>query len=220
MYENNVLLVKHLVKGYYHKDKTLNKVLKGISLCLKPGERIGITGPSGCGKTTLLRLIAGLEQVDAGKILINNRLVSEKGYTVSPYKRRLGYVFQTPALWPHMTVEQNLIYTQKSLNIEIKWLLEKFEISKIAEHFPSQISGGQAKRVAIARAIASGSHLILMDEPLTNLEKELKASILEVLDDYLFKTNTGLIYVSHDQKELKAIVSKSYSISKGVLYDV
>lgn len=219
MTNNNLIFIDNVTKAYHSKMQKPNSVIKGLTLEMYHGERIGITGPSGCGKTTLLKLIAGLEKIDRGRIVIREMIVSDNNFNLPPHRRKLGYVFQTPALWPHMTVKENVGYPAKDKNIDIIELLDLFEVSDLATRFPSQISGGQAKRVSIARALASGAELLLMDEPLTNLEKDLKESILITLDDYLNKTKTGLIYVTHDEKELSSIVSKSYKITNGVLKD-
>lgn len=217
---NELLSIQNITKTYFVSKKITNEpVLKGIHFSLKQGERVGVTGPSGCGKTTLLRLIAGLEEPDSGKILINERLATDQSIILPPHRRGIGFVFQTPALWPHMTVAENIGYPAKDNQVKLEELLEDFEISDLANRLPSQISGGQAKRVAIARALASGAQLFLMDEPLTSLDQRLQSHILEIVMRYLNRTNSGLIYVTHEGKELASIISRHYRIEGGVLYD-
>lgn len=218
MEDKALLFLDHVTKAYYSKNIN-NTVIKELCMGMQQSERIGITGPSGCGKTTLLKLIAGLERIDNGKIIINGIVVSDKNFILPPHKRGLGFVFQTPALWPHMTVEENVRYPSKGNDININELLEQFEVLELKKRYPSQISGGQAKRVAIARALASEAPLLLMDEPLTNLEKNLKKRILNALDAYLQQSKAGLIYVTHDEDELQSIVSRSYKMTGGTLYD-
>ncbi|HZJ82806.1 MAG TPA: ATP-binding cassette domain-containing protein [Clostridia bacterium] len=211
MDEDNLLTVLEVTKSY------TSPILQGLSLYIRQGERIGILGPSGSGKTTLLRLIAGLEQPDSGSIIIDGVIVSSSSINVPPHLRGIGYVFQSPALWPHMTVEQNILYPSKEKGIDIEDLLNAFQISELTQRYPSQISGGQAKRVAIARALAAGAKLLLMDEPLTNLEKDLKIGILATLNNCLDKTNTAIIYVTHDMDELQYLTRKNYGIVGGGL---
>ena len=131
--------------------------------------------------------------------------------------RGIGYVFQSPALWPHMTVEQNILYPIQNKDVDIEGLLDAFEISNLMKRYPSQISGGQAKRVAIVRALSASNKLILMDEPLTNLEKNLKMNILQTLDLYIKKTNKTIVYITHDMDELEFIASKKYVLKDGTL---
>ena len=218
MTANYILEISDLTKSYTtKKDKKVTRVLQGISLYVKKGERLGISGSSGCGKTTLLHLIAGLVAPDHGSIIIDNTTVSSNEVHIAPHMRGIGYVFQSPALWPHMTVEQNILYPIQNKDVDIEGLLDAFEISNLMKRYPSQISGGQAKRVAIVRALSASNKLILMDEPLTNLEKNLKMNILQTLDLYIKKTNKTIVYITHDMDELEFIASKKYVLKDGIL---
>lgn len=193
-------------------------VLTNLSFSVNKGESLVILGPSGSGKTTLLRLIAGLDMPSEGEIHINGRLASSPEYSVPPYKRGLGFVFQTPALWPHMTVEQNILFGMRDRNkmnrIErANWLMEAMRIKHIGKRYPGQISGGEARRVSIARAIAPEPLCILMDEPLTNLDRELKESILCILLSVIKKSETSVVYVTHDEDEACSISKNSLRLT-------
>ena len=221
MDNGNLLALQEITKTFPQNgtDKR-STVLHGINLNLKQGGRIGITGASGSGKTTLLHLIAGLEEPDSGRILIDGKAVTDKGSIIPPHKRGIGYVFQTSALWPHMTVEENIRYPARNGKIDLDGFMDAFEISDIAKRYPSQISGGQARRAAIVRAFASGAKLILMDEPMSSLDSGLKTNILKVLAEHLERTQTGLVYVTHDEGELPYIAAQCYRIAGGGLCEV
>ncbi len=185
-------------------------VLNGFSLEVAVGERIAVLGPSGCGKTTLLRLIAGLEMPDAGEIALDGKLVSVPGWVLPPHLRNVGVVFQSPALWPHMTVMGNILFGLSRLNKSVARrragdLLTALALDGLAERYPHQISGGEARRVALARALAPHPALLLLDEPLTNLNPELKEMALAVLEDHLERYKPTLVYVTHDHAEAHRI---------------
>ncbi len=186
------------------------KVIDDLSFKVNSPERLVLLGPSGCGKTTLLRLIAGLEVPDEGHIYIDGQLVSKPGWVKPPHQRGIGYVFQNPALWPHMTVKKNILFGLK--NMKKKYAEERLnEVLKITgllglEHrYPDEISGGQAKRVALARTLAPKPRHLLMDEPLSNLNTELKQVIIPLIQDIIKQTGGSLIYVTHDLKEANQI---------------
>ncbi len=188
-------------------------VMREISFKLAQSEFLVVIGPSGSGKTTLLRLIAGLEYPDEGEIFINDRKVSSPGYAFPPHKRNLGFVFQTSALWPHMTVEQNIKFGLKGLskkesNFRVQELMEIISINHLQGRYPDEISGGEARRVALARSLAPKPHCLLMDEPLSNLDAELKDNLLEFIINTLKDSGTSLIYVTHDLKEGEQVSSR------------
>lgn len=200
------LIVKNLNKSYGDR-----KILDNITFTLK-SEFLVVFGPSGSGKTTLLRIIAGLIRPDNGEIFINNHLVTEKENLVKPYKRDLGFVFQSPALWPHMTIEQNILFGLKDISkikakALVEELLERLSISHIKGKYPEEISGGEAKRVALARTLAPKPSIILLDEPLSNIDINLKESLLDYILKMAEDEQMTLIYVTHDREEAKRVSS-------------
>lgn len=196
------------------------KVLDNFSFSLESGQRAVIAGPSGCGKTTMLRLIAGLEVPEKGEILIDDKIVSKPGWILPPNKRKLGFVFQSPSLWPHMTVEQNILFSLANLSGKkaqerLKEMLGKTSISHLSSRFPDQISGGEARRVSIARALAPSPEYLLMDEPLTNLDKPLKEGLLSMIDKLVEDEGVTLLYVTHDLDEARFITDKIFTMKDG-----
>jgi ABC-type sugar transport system ATPase subunit len=176
--------------------------LDGVSLAVSPGETVVIRGPSGSGKTTLLRLIAGLEIPTQGQIFIAGEQVSSPSGVKPPYKRSIGFVFQRSALWPHMTVMQNIYFVMDRMpklqaEEHLNQLLEQTALQELANRYPNQLSGGEARRVALARALAANPKILLMDEPLTNLDPDIKEHLLGLIRGYIAKTNTTLLYVTH-----------------------
>lgn len=189
------------------------KAVDGVSLNItQPGITV-IMGPSGCGKTTLLRLIAGLEYVDNGEIYLNGEIAGKKKWNLEPWKRQMGFVFQAPALWPHMRVEENIAFGLHGISKEaskkrLSEVMEKLQIAELADRFPDQISGGQARRVALARAIAPRPKYLLLDEPLINLDMQLKDTLLHLVKEVALQESACLIYVTHDSNEAKGLSEK------------
>lgn len=176
--------------------------LDGVSLVVSAGEAVVIRGPSGSGKTTLLRLIAGLEIPTRGQIYIAGEQVSSPSEVMPPYKRSIGFVFQRSALWPHMTVMQNICFVMARMpklqaEARLNQLLEQTALQGLANRYPYQLSGGEARRVALARALATNPKILLMDEPLINLDADIKEHLLGLIRSYVAKTNTTLLYVTH-----------------------
>lgn len=212
------LRLKAIEKGYNHRQ-----VLKQVELSVNSGERIAVMGPSGSGKTTLLRLIAGLEMPDSGEILLCNKIVSQPGEVISPNKRHIGMVFQNATLWPFMSVKKNILFPLHKNEIKtqdsyISELMDHLDIRRLLNTKPSNLSGGEAKRVAIARALISKPQLLLLDEPLTHLDKASKEKISEVMDRYTTINKTTLIYVTHEESEAKLLADTIYKIEDGSLF--
>ncbi len=182
------------------------KAIDNVSLDIAPSGSIVIEGPSGSGKTTLLRLISGLDMPDSGEIYIDGVLVSKNGFIVEPHKRKLGFVFQTPALWPHMTVAQNILFgmygkPKSEIYHRLHELLNATLLSDMEHRYPHQLSGGEARRVSLIRTLAPQPKYLLMDEPLINLDPDLKNKMLSLIKDEVAQTNACLIYVTHDIDE-------------------
>lgn len=197
----------------------LVQVLERFSLEVADSDCVVVLGPSGSGKTTLLRLIAGLEMPDEGEILLNGQPASRPGWVLPPHLRGLGMVFQLPVLWPHMTAVENIRFGLAHLNRDearqrTTDLLEWLALDGLAKRYPHELSGGEARRVALARALAPRPKLLLMDEPLTNLNPELKQQVIAVIHAHLEKYRPTLVYVTHDSQEATAISSQVIRLFK------
>ena len=193
-----------------------------VSLAVAPGERVALVGPSGSGKTTLLRLLAGLEAPDAGEIRLRGALVSGPGRQVAPHRRGLGFVFQGAALWPHLTVAGNVAFglyrwPRAAARERVVELLAQVELADQARRYPHELSGGEARRVALARALASGPNLLLLDEPLTSLDSELKARLLRWLLESTARTGATLVYVTHEAAEAAQVAERVLRMERGRL---
>ena len=185
-------------------------VVQGLSLRLDPGRLACLLGPSGCGKTTVLRAIAGFEPVTRGAIRLRDEIVSRPGYTLAPERRRLGMVFQDYALFPHLNVRDNICFGLRRLSRADKArmageLLELAGLEGLGERFAHELSGGQQQRVALARALAPNPELVLLDEPFSNLDVELRERLSTEVRDILKERGIGAILVTHDQHEAFAM---------------
>ena len=200
-----------------------SSVIERASLELCEGQAVALLGPSGCGKTTLLRLIAGLEKPDDGEIWIAGQKVAAKGRnTVPPRGRNIGFVFQDLALWPHLTVAGNLDFVLRSQGWErhsrkarINEVLRMVHMAPHAYKYPNQLSGGEQQRLAIARAVVARSHLLLLDEPLSNLDSDLKSILLEELSVLQRRLNLTTLYVTHDQSEATSFANSVVRMNNG-----
>lgn len=177
-----------------------------ISFEVKEGDSLAIVGPSGSGKTTLLRLLAGLDLPDAGEIFINGTLMSQSGGAVPPHQRGIGFMFQTGALWPHMTVAQNILFGLHKLSApaaaeRLAELLEQTDLQGLEKRYPAELSGGQIRRVSLARTLAPKPKILLLDEPLTNIDPDLKLSLLHLVKESIAKEKSTLLFVTHDLAE-------------------
>ena len=202
------LEIDHLSKYYGRKNQVA--ALDGVSLKVEEGEMLVLLGPSGCGKTTLLRTIAGLDEPSVGRIKIGGRVVvdAEAGVAVPSHQRNLGFVFQNYALWPHMTVLDNVAYPLKARGTKTSEahqrataVLELVGCANLIDRLPGQLSGGQQQRIALARSLAASPQMVLFDEPLSNVDAQLRrvlrAEIRRLHQELGF---TG-VYVTHDQQE-------------------
>jgi iron(III) transport system ATP-binding protein len=192
------------------------RAVDGVSIDVRDGEFLAVLGPSGCGKTTLLRLIAGFEPVDEGEIRIGERLMSAPGLRVAPEDRRVGIVFQTYALWPHMTVAGNVGFA-----LRVAGLREPERAARVAaaldERRPASLSGGQRQRVALARCLAAEPTLVLLDEPLANLDAHLRAAMEEEFARLHRRAGATMIYITHDQAEAMALADRIAVMDRGRL---
>lgn len=198
------------------------------SLEVPEAEVMALLGSSGCGKTTLLRLIAGLEVPDDGEIWIGGQRVAMKGHnTVPPQARKVGFVFQDLALWPHLTVAGNLDFVLRSCRWEkqarqkrIAEVLQLVHISAHADKYPHQLSGGEQQRTAIARALVAQSQLLLLDEPLSNMDADLKAALLHELRSLQQKLNITTLYVTHDGEEAATLAHRVALMKSGKINQI
>jgi len=188
----------------------------GIDLDIAEGELLVLLGPSGCGKTTTLRCIAGLEDVSDGRILMGDRVVSSAGFSVPPERRGIGMVFQSYAVWPHMTVTENVAFGLKlnrdipraDIAARVRGALELVGLGALAERGISQLSGGQQQRVALARAVVLEPKVLLFDEPLSNLDAKLRERMRFELRALQQRLGITSIYVTHDQQEAMVIADR------------
>lgn len=188
-------------------------ILQDVSLQLQQGQIASMLGPSGCGKTTLLRSLAGFQPVSSGEIYVRNKLLSKAGYSLAPENRHIGMMFQDLALFPHLTVEQNIGFGLKSLSKDeqrtrIKHVLELTELDQQEKKFPHQMSGGQQQRVALARALAPKPEILLLDEPFSSLDPDLREQVATEVRKILKHENVTAVLVTHDQHEAFAMADE------------
>ena len=225
MAEDQIIL-KHVTKRFTTKTLGTVTAVNDFNLNIHEGECFSFLGPSGCGKTTTLRQIAGLETPKEGRITIGDTVVfdSEKNINISPAKRDIGFLFQNYALWPHMTVYQNISFGLENL----KWpkdrirqrvseMLAMLKIEQFEKRYPSELSGGQQQRVAIARTLAPEPKVLLMDEPLSNLDAKLRLEMRTELKRLHAETDSTFVYVTHDQLEAMTLATRICLMKDGVL---
>ncbi len=199
-------------------------ILKGIDIALPPGNTLALLGPSGCGKTTLLRLVAGLLEPTSGEVWIEGQLVAGNGVFLPPEKRGLGMVFQDYALWPHLSVAGNVGFPLEMRKVgraerdrRVLEALRRVELEHLADRSPSALSGGQQQRVAIARAIVAEPRIVLFDEPLSNLDRELRENMVGELAGLIRQLGLTAIYVTHDQSEAFTLADQVAVMDKGLI---
>ena len=201
------------IAHYYNRDKN---VISNCSFKVKEGSICAIFGESGSGKSTLLRLIAGLERPYKGNIKINEEIVSSSEMIVPPQKRGVGLVFQDYALFPHLTVKENIAFWIKdNKNKTVEDLLEKVKMEGFENKYPNELSGGQQQRIAIARTLANNTKLLLLDEPFSNLDDELKTDLRKEIKKLVNQINTTLLFIKHDILDAIDIADEIIFIESG-----
>ncbi|MED9822113.1 MAG: ABC transporter ATP-binding protein [Christensenellales bacterium] len=215
---SNEVIIQNAVKRY--GDFT---ALHGVSLDVKKGEFFTLLGPSGCGKTTLLRMIAGFNSIEGGDFYFGETRIND----VPAHKRDIGMVFQNYAIFPHLTVEENVAYGLKArkvgkeeINRRVKEALELVQIAPLASRKPSELSGGQQQRVALARAFVIEPSVLLMDEPLSNLDAKLRVQMRSIIKKLQRRLGITTIYVTHDQQEALAISDRIAVMNQGRVMQV
>ncbi|MGR3310750.1 MAG: ABC transporter ATP-binding protein [Candidatus Brocadiales bacterium] len=210
--------------------KSFDKIpaVNGVSLNIEKGERVVILGPSGCGKTTLLRMIAGFIHPDKGRLTIDGLTVANNGKClVEPENRQVGMVFQDLALWPHMTVYGNLEFGLKAKKIprlerekRIDAILKKVQMSQFKNAFPGDLSGGQQQRVALARALVMQPKILLMDEPLSNLDIDLNLLLRKEILRLQNELAITMLYVTHDRDEAFSLATRIVVMGGGKIQKI
>jgi iron(III) transport system ATP-binding protein len=198
------------------------RALDDVSLTVDDAELVAILGPSGCGKTTLLRQIAGFDKPDAGRIAIGDAVVSTPEHHGPPERRRIGIVFQSYALWPHMSVAQNVAYGLDVAGVKdperarrVAAAGPRGPLDRVAQRRPALLSGGQRQRVALARCLVTEPSLVLLDEPLANLDVHLRAAMEREFARFHERTGTTMVYITHDQAEAMALADRIAVMDRG-----
>lgn len=203
--------------------------VRNLSLNIRDGEFLTLLGPSGCGKTTTLRMIAGLEDADTGEIIVGDQTFFSlaRGLYVPPEKRDLGFIFQSYALWPHMTVRKNISLGLEEKKVDkdkieatVKNALKKVQLEGLEERYPSELSGGQQQRVAVARMVAAEPQIFLMDEPLSNLDAMLRIGMRAELKHLHHELGATTVYVTHDQNEALTLSDRIVVMEAGILRQI
>lgn len=207
---SNTLTLQNIAKSFGD-----NKVVNQVCLTIKEGEHIALLGESGSGKTTLLRIIAGLEKADEGAVSFANNTWQDNRVWVAPEKRNIGFVFQDYALFPHLTVAQNIVFGAKNTKAALQNTLDQFELSELAHRYPHELSGGQQQRVAIARSVIRKPSLLLLDEPFSNLDEGLKDQLRNSMRVTLKQLNITSILVTHDVNDAFMVCDKIALLNQG-----
>ena len=196
----------------------------GLDLTVRPGELVALLGPSGCGKTTTLRLVAGFMAPDAGEICVGDRVLSSPGTVIPPERRRMAMIFQSYALWPHMTVAQNVAYGLRfsgtpargaQRDAKVEEILRAVQLAGYGARYPGELSGGQQQRVAVARALVVEPEILLLDEPLSNLDASLREEMRFEIRRLHERFGITTLYVTHDQAEAMVISDRAAVIRNG-----
>ncbi|MBR6233404.1 MAG: ABC transporter ATP-binding protein [Erysipelotrichaceae bacterium] len=213
-----VINIEHAKKAYGN-----NVVIKDLSLQVKPGEFFTLLGPSGCGKTTLLRMIAGFNSIEGGTIKFDEKVIND----LPPHMRNVGMVFQNYAIFPNMTARENIAFGLKEhkvkepeLSRRVNDILKMVQIEELADRMPSNMSGGQQQRIALARAIVIDPDVLLFDEPLSNLDAKLRVEMRSVIRHLQQKAGITTVYVTHDQEEALAVSDRIAVMNNGDIQQV
>jgi iron(III) transport system ATP-binding protein len=211
------LEVHHLSKRF---DSTLPAAVSDVSFALERGEIIALLGPSGCGKTTTLRLIAGFERPDEGEVILNDRVMTNRKTFVPPEKRGISMVFQDHALFPHLTAKQNVLFGLNKLpkavaNDKGMSMLGLVGLEHLSERYPQELSGGERQRVALARALAPNPALLLLDEPFSSLDADMRVEVREQVRGILKAARATAVFVTHDQEEALYMGDRIAVFNKG-----
>ena len=215
---SNAINIQNVIKRYGETT-----IIPDLSVQIKNGEFFTLLGPSGCGKTTLLRMIAGFNSIEGGAISFDDKVINE----ISAHKRNIGMVFQNYAIFPHLTVRQNVEYglkirkTNKSeMKKKVDDILNVVKISDYQDRLPERLSGGQQQRVALARAIVIHPSVLLMDEPLSNLDAKLRIEMRSAIRDVQKQVGITTVYVTHDQEEALAISDRIAIMNEGQIQQI
>jgi iron(III) transport system ATP-binding protein len=215
---STAITIKHIRKSFGD-----NPILKDISFEIQPGEFFTLLGSSGCGKTTLLRCIAGFEKADSGSILFGDTDV----LPLNPWEKNIGFVFQNYALWPHMTIFENIAYglkmrkmDKKTIQEKVAWALDMINLSGAEGRYPGELSGGQQQRISIARALVLNPRVLLLDEPLSNLDAKLRIKMRKDIKEIQKRLGITSIYVTHDQEEALELSDRIAVMEKGNVMQV
>jgi len=197
-------------------------VLKGLDFVVEQGQFVALLGPSGCGKTTLLNILAGFLDIEQGQVTVGGTIWSRQGYSLAPEHRGVGMVFQDFALWPHMSVFDNIAFGLKlrkmdasSISFRVQEVLETVRMNGYQDKYPHQLSGGQKQRIAISRALASSPSVLLMDEPLSSLDAKLREEMRWDMLDIIRAAGITTVYVTHDQSEALSMADKILLMNEG-----
>jgi iron(III) transport system ATP-binding protein len=207
------LEVENLVKSYGN-----NLVIKNLTFSIEKGQLISFVGESGSGKSTFLKCLSGLENINSGKVILNNKIINDKNLFVKPQRRKIGYVFQDYPLFPHLNIKENICFNlEKRYFKNFEDIVKLTNLKPLLERYPHEISGGEQQRICIARSIIREPDLLLLDEPFSNLDANIKYSIRDEICKIIKKTNTTTILVTHDINDALNISDKILIFKAGIV---